>query len=95
MGALHEGHLRLAQTAASNNDKVVVSIFVNPSQFAPHEDLSKYPRTEDQDISLLSKLNVDVIYMPSVKEMYPNGIDLDVSKQNGYFYYLIIFKERL
>ncbi|KAJ3050543.1 pantothenate synthase [Rhizophlyctis rosea] len=82
MGALHEGHLSLAR---SQNDKVVASIFVNPAQFAPHEDLSKYPRTVERDIEMLGKEGVDAVFLPSVEEMYPAGIVLDVKDQQGTF----------
>ncbi|KAJ3287810.1 hypothetical protein HK104_008452 [Borealophlyctis nickersoniae] len=78
MGALHEGHLSLARLARKQCDQVVASIFVNPAQFAPTEDLSKYPRTVERDIELLTEAGVDVVFLPSVPEMYPNGIPLDV-----------------
>jgi len=71
--------------ARQSCDKVVVSIFVNPSQFSPTEDLDKYPRTEDQDIALLAKENVDVVFLPQVSELYPAGIELDPAKQRGTF----------
>ncbi|KAJ2845154.1 pantoate-beta-alanine ligase [Coemansia brasiliensis] len=70
MGALHEGHLSLVQAAAAQCSSVIVSIFVNPTQFAPHEDLDKYPRTLSDDIQKLSKLPVTV-FAPSATEMYP------------------------
>ncbi|KAJ3038027.1 hypothetical protein HDV00_001071 [Rhizophlyctis rosea] len=85
MGALHEGHLSLARLARQNNDKVVASIFVNPAQFAPHEDLSKYPRTVEKDIEMLGSAGVDAVFLPSVEEMYPAGIVLDVKDQQGTF----------
>ena len=72
MGALHEGHLSLVRAANARCDVVAVSIFVNPAQFGPHEDLAKYPRTFEQDCDLLTKENVDLIFAPSVEEMYPN-----------------------
>jgi pantoate--beta-alanine ligase len=71
MGFLHEGHLSLARKARQVADVVVVSIFVNPTQFAPNEDFTKYPRDEDRDKKLLADLGVDVIYIPEVKEIYP------------------------
>lgn len=71
MGALHQGHLSLARTARSQSDVVVVSIFVNPKQFGPQEDFSKYPRTFEQDSALLQAEKVDYIFSPSVEEMYP------------------------
>ncbi len=72
MGALHQGHVSLARLARAEADKVVVSIFVNPTQFAPTEDLSKYPRTLEEDLRKLTGL-ADLIFAPSVEEMYPAG----------------------
>jgi pantoate--beta-alanine ligase len=73
MGALHEGHLSLIRRAKSECSPVVVSIFVNPKQFGPSEDFSKYPRTLDADQAALEKLGVDYLFMPSADEMYPQG----------------------
>ncbi|HET8919306.1 MAG TPA: pantoate--beta-alanine ligase [Xanthobacteraceae bacterium] len=73
MGALHEGHLSLVRRAQSRADCVVVSIFVNPTQFAPHEDLTTYPRTFAADIAALAKRQVDLVWAPSVRTMYPDG----------------------
>ena len=73
MGALHEGHLSLVRTAKAQSDFVIVTIFVNPLQFGPKEDLSKYPRTFERDCALLEKELVDVIFAPSVEEMYPGS----------------------
>jgi pantoate--beta-alanine ligase len=73
MGFLHEGHLALVREAKRRGHRLVVSIFVNPSQFAPHEDLSTYPRDFEHDRELLEKEGVDVIFHPAVAEMYPDG----------------------
>ena len=71
MGFLHEGHLSLVRAAKQYGDVVVVSIFVNPAQFAPHEDLDKYPRDFNRDQHLLEAEGVDIIFYPRVSEMYP------------------------
>lgn len=73
MGALHEGHLSLVRAAKAQCDTVVASIFVNPKQFGPTEDLSKYPRQFDRDRELLEKEDVDILFAPSVEEIYPDG----------------------
>ena len=73
MGALHAGHLGLVRLARRRADRVVVSIFVNPAQFAPNEDYGSYPRTWDADVMALSQLSVDAIWAPSVATMYPDG----------------------
>ncbi|MGO9125879.1 MAG: pantoate--beta-alanine ligase [Terriglobales bacterium] len=71
MGALHEGHLSLVRAARAQCESVVVSIFVNPLQFGPNEDLAKYPRTFARDCELLERENVDIVFAPSVEDMYP------------------------
>jgi pantoate--beta-alanine ligase len=73
MGALHAGHLGLVRLAKRKADRVIVSIFVNPAQFAPNEDFSSYPRSWDADLAALSQLKVDAIWAPSVATMYPEG----------------------
>jgi pantoate--beta-alanine ligase len=71
MGALHAGHLSLVRLAKRKADRVIVSIFVNPAQFAPHEDLATYPRTFAADVAALSALQVDLVWAPTVEVMYP------------------------
>src|SRR5690349_10052832 len=73
MGYLHEGHLSLIRRAREDCEHVAVSIFVNPTQFGPKEDLSKYPRDLERDLSLIEPLGVDVVWMPTAEIMYPQG----------------------
>jgi pantoate--beta-alanine ligase len=73
MGALHEGHLSLVRAARARCDAVAVSIFVNPTQFAPNEDFTSYPRNFDRDSELLEKEGVEFLFAPSAQEIYPDG----------------------
>ena len=73
MGALHEGHLSLVRETQNHCAKTVASIFVNPAQFAPHEDFDRYPRTLESDAAKLAEVGLDLIFAPSVGEMYPSG----------------------
>jgi len=75
MGYLHEGHLSLVREARARTASVVASIFVNPSQFAPSEDLADYPRDLDRDLELLESEGVDIVFHPTAGEMYPEGFD--------------------
>jgi pantoate--beta-alanine ligase len=75
MGAFHEGHLSLFQAARAENDVVVASLFVNPAQFGPTEDLDCYPRDEARDAELAEQEGVDVLFAPAAEEMYPDGFD--------------------
>lgn len=79
MGALHEGHLALVTALHAQVDRVVVSIFVNPTQFAPGEDFTRYPRTENEDLAKLQGLGVDVAYMPTPEVMYPAGFATEIA----------------
>ncbi|HEX9601446.1 MAG TPA: pantoate--beta-alanine ligase [Mariniflexile sp.] len=85
MGALHKGHLALVKKALKNNDQVVVSIFVNPTQFDNKEDLAKYPRTLERDVELLSSINKDAIlvYAPSVDDIYEGNTVSEIFEFDG------------
>ena len=79
MGALHEGHLTLVREAGQRADRVVASVFVNPTQFAAHEDLGSYPRDEARDAELLASAGCALMYAPSVEEMYPGDATTTIS----------------
>ena len=79
MGYLHEGHLSLARTAKKHNDIVIMSIFVNPIQFGPREDLDKYPRDLKRDEEMASQAGVDIVFYPSANDMYPSGFSTYVT----------------
>lgn len=83
MGSLHEGHLTLAANARSENDLIIMSIFVNPTQFGPNEDFESYPRDLPRDTELAKSAGVDYIFAPSVEEMYPHngGISIRTGRQ--------------
>jgi pantoate--beta-alanine ligase len=78
MGYLHEGHLSLMRRARAENDFVIASIFVNPTQFGPNEDFERYPRDPQRDLTLLQQERTDIVFMPSAIEMYPEGFVTDV-----------------
>jgi pantoate--beta-alanine ligase len=78
MGALHEGHLALLERARAECATVVMSLFVNPTQFVPGEDLASYPRDEERDGDLARRAGVDLLFAPSAEEMYPDGFDTSV-----------------
>ena len=79
MGALHEGHLSLVGEAKSISDRVIVTLFVNPTQFNNTKDLQSYPRSEEDDIKKLESFNIDLLYAPENKEIYPNGFATQIS----------------
>lgn len=83
MGALHDGHLSLIQAARENNDVVVCSIFVNPTQFNDPKDFEKYPITLEEDIKKLNNVSTDILFLPSVEEMYPEGLESDLHYDFG------------
>ncbi|KAJ7180774.1 Pantoate-beta-alanine ligase [Mycena filopes] len=96
MGALHDGHMCLVRKSLAQNDLTVMSIFVNPAQFAPHEDLATYPRTLPRDLEILTAESLSIpggsairkasaVFLPSVQEMYPSGIDQNLADQRGTF----------
>ena len=88
MGAFHEGHVALFRSAREECEAVVVSLFVNPTQFGPTEDLSRYPRDESRDAQLAAAAGVDILFTPSVEEMYPDGyatwVDVEETGAEGH-----------
>jgi pantoate--beta-alanine ligase len=82
MGALHEGHLSLVRTARAQSDVVVASVFVNPRQFGPNEDFSRYPRDPEKDAAMLAAEKTDYLFLPSLEEMYPPGASSWVSEED-------------
>lgn len=84
MGALHQGHLSLLEAAQKNDQAVVCSIFVNPTQFNDKKDFEKYPITLESDIAKLSDVNCDILFLPDVSEMYPEGTDQLEAYELGY-----------
>jgi pantoate--beta-alanine ligase len=82
MGALHQGHLSLVKKAKEQTANVVVSIFVNPTQFNDKEDFEKYPRTTEQDLKLLEQQGVDAVWLPLAKELYPYEPAMKITEQN-------------
>ncbi|KAJ2156567.1 pantoate-beta-alanine ligase [Coemansia sp. RSA 552] len=101
MGALHEGHMTLVRAAAQECDSVIMSIFVNPAQFAPHEDLDRYPRSLSEDTLKFATLPLPrepverVVFAPSVDEMYPRGISTHRAQQLGAFVEVVGLSEML
>lgn len=79
MGALHDGHLTMMRQSTEDNDITVISVFVNPLQFGPNEDFDAYPRQINEDEAMVSQIDVDYVFYPSVEEMYPGEIGTHVT----------------
>ena len=94
MGALHDGHKSLIQTSKANGDYVIVSIFINPTQFAPHEDFDEYPRVLNEDLSICEALGVDAVFTPSAEDVYPNGDLVPNYKPKHMLYSIMCGKSR-
>ena len=90
MGNLHQGHVSLAEMSLAECETTAVSIFVNPSQFAAHEDLDRYPVTPESDLEKLDRVGVKYVFMPSIREMYPSGITQQLDRQVGAFVELAV-----
>lgn len=82
MGSLHKGHLSLVKASKKKCEKTIVSIFVNKLQFGPDEDFKKYPRTLDKDIAILKKEKIDAVYIPGLKEIYPQKMSFQINEVN-------------
>ena len=82
MGYLHDGHLALVKQARDDNSVVIASIFVNPAQFGPTEDLKTYPRNTERDLAMLRKERTDIVFMPPAEEMYPEGFNSWIEVEN-------------
>ena len=87
MGYLHEGHLSLLRRAREECASVVLSIFVNPLQFAPAEDFARYPRDEERDLDLAREIGVEAVFLPSAEEMYPGGSTTEVRVRASKIYW--------
>jgi len=85
MGALHDGHLSLIQESKNTCSKTIVSIYINPTQFADNEDLSSYPKTRESDLKNLKKLNVDAVFLPTNSEIYPQNMKNIFTYENKFF----------
>ena len=83
MGALHSGHISLVDTAKKHAKKIVASIFVNPTQFGPNEDYTRYPRTFEADLDKLGEAGADIVFAPDVKEMYPEGFSTKLAPEGA------------
>ncbi len=83
MGALHKGHLSLIQLAKNHGDQVIVSIFVNPTQFAPNEDFDSYPRDIEKDAKMLSSEDVNILFIPTNEVIYPNGYNSEIKAKEA------------
>jgi len=79
MGFLHQGHIELLKVGRANGDRLIMTIFVNPTQFGPHEDYEKYPRDTEGDLDKARSTGVDAVFMPTVEEMYPDGFQSTVA----------------